>query len=93
MLPFTQESFDLNVDKRNVLLWNKVTWLITPTFAMITLFVFHLEDTCCSWSSFPKAYQPPPLSQKHINARKCNLSLVQIIVDVYHLSGLDSIVL
>ena len=62
------------------------------TFAMITSFAFHLVDTYGVGVLLPNAYQPPPLPQKHINARKCNLSLVQIIMDVYHLSGLNSMV-
>ena len=39
MFPFTQESFDLHIDKRNILLWNSVTWLITlQTFSVIVSF-------------------------------------------------------
>ena len=64
----------------------------TATFAMIMSFSFTSWTRISVGVLLPNAYQPPPLPQKHINARKCNLRLVQIIVDVYHLSGLDSVV-
>ena len=41
------KSFDLNVDKRNVLLWNSDLVDNTATFAVIMSFAFHLEDTYC----------------------------------------------
>ena len=64
----------------------------TATFAMIMSFSFTQWTRIAVGVLLPNAHQPPPLPQKHINARKCNLSLVQIIVDVYHLSVLDSVV-
>ena len=64
----------------------------TSTFAMIMSFSFTLWTCIAVGVLLPNAYQPPPLPQKHINARKCNLSFVHIIVDVHHLSGLDSVV-
>ena len=64
----------------------------TATFAMIMSFSFAWWTRIAVGVILPNAYQTPPLPQKHINTRKCNLSLVQIIVDVYHLSGLGSMV-
>ena len=63
------------------------------TFAMIVIRFSPSRHVLQLEFFYSNAYQPPPLPQKHINARKCNLSFVQIIVDVYNLSGLYSIVL
>ena len=48
--------------------------------------VLQLEFFCL------RLISPPPLPSKYINARKCNLGFVQIIVDVYHHGGLYSLV-
>ena len=48
----------------------------TATFAMIMSFSFTECTRIAVGVLLPNAYQPLPLPQKHINARKCNLSLV-----------------